>query len=132
MKRFLLTVFALFYLSMASGASVQLHYCMGKLADWSLTNSEETHCGKCGMSKDIDQKQTCCKDEVKKPSLDLGKKVSSSTYVFQAPEKLLPFQVNALHFSSSKTELPQTYFVGLSPSFCSQVPLITRICTYRI
>jgi hypothetical protein len=48
----------------AMGATVHMHYCMGKLVGASLIEQDEDMCGKCGMSTK-DKKKSCCKDEHK-------------------------------------------------------------------
>ena len=65
MKKFITAILAILYISTSTGATVQLHYCMGKLSGWSLTWTE-THpkeCGKCGMEKK--DSKGCCHDENK-------------------------------------------------------------------
>ena len=37
MKKLLITILALVYLTVSSGATVNLHYCMGKLMSWDLS-----------------------------------------------------------------------------------------------
>jgi hypothetical protein len=65
MKRFLVSILAVLYMVTASGATVHLHYCMGKFVDASFVgdNDEEHECSSCGMTKK--QKKGCCKDEHK-------------------------------------------------------------------
>jgi hypothetical protein len=46
------------------GATIHLHYCMGKFVNWSVTHIENDVCEKCGMKEDADKKG-CCKDEHK-------------------------------------------------------------------
>ena len=61
MKKILVSILAVFYLSSSVGTIVHLHYCMDKLINWSLLKSEGDKCNKCGMDKD----GGCCKDEEK-------------------------------------------------------------------
>ena len=54
----------LFIYSLATvGATVHMHYCMDKYVGWSLYQSKNEKCGKCGMQKDASK--GCCKDEHK-------------------------------------------------------------------
>ena len=46
------------------GATVHVHYCMGKIADLSLLHKEEDRCKKCGMKK-AERNKGCCKDDHK-------------------------------------------------------------------
>lgn len=61
MKRFVITVLAIFYLGVSSGATVHFHYCMGQLIEWGLTNDTTENAENCGMSKD--SSEDCCKDK---------------------------------------------------------------------
>ncbi len=51
MKKVLTTILAFVYLSTSMGATIHLHYCMGKLASWGLIDHESKNCTKCGMVK---------------------------------------------------------------------------------
>jgi hypothetical protein len=61
MKKTLVSILAIFYLSSSVGATIHLHYCMDKLINWSLLKGVGDKCDKCGMEKD----GGCCKDEDK-------------------------------------------------------------------
>jgi hypothetical protein len=60
-KRVLIAILAFFYLGLASGIVMNLHYCMGKLSSVEYGYNEHHHCGKCGMEK----KDGCCNTEFK-------------------------------------------------------------------
>ena len=62
MKRIITAIAALLYISTSTGATVHLHYCMGKLADWGLGYNHSKVCDECGMDES-DNKEDCCKDE---------------------------------------------------------------------
>lgn len=73
MKKFIVAILTILYVGSITGAPVQLHYCMGKIADWSLGHSKESEpCGNCGMEKSTSTENGCCKDEHKfiKGSID--------------------------------------------------------------
>ena len=63
MKKFIAVILAILYLGTSTGATVHMHFCMGKLADWGLWNSDSKTCGKCGMDKTDDGDNGCCKDK---------------------------------------------------------------------
>jgi len=66
MKKVLVTILAIIYLGTSTGATIHMHYCMGELADWSLSSSKGSKkCGKCGMEKVANEDNGCCKDEQK-------------------------------------------------------------------
>ncbi|WP_160711874.1 HYC_CC_PP family protein [Chitinophaga solisilvae] len=62
MKRFFAILFAVMYTLLTSGFTVNVHYCMGKLASVKLHSAPEDMCGKCG--KPVKGKE-CCKNEIK-------------------------------------------------------------------
>jgi len=65
MKRIFVTLLSLLYMLSATGATVHIHYCMGKLVSAGLVdNDNNDRCGKCGMVEKS-QKKGCCKDEHK-------------------------------------------------------------------
>lgn len=60
MKKFLVSILAIIYLTVSSGVAMTIHYCMDKVSSVELiTHSDK--CGKCGMKTN----GGCCKDEVK-------------------------------------------------------------------
>lgn len=64
MKRVVLSILAVLYLSASTGTTVDMHYCMGKLVDWTLAHEDSSSCGNCGMEKKGTD-NGCCKDEQK-------------------------------------------------------------------
>ena len=58
MKPVLTTILAILYLASSTGATINIHYCMGKVVSKSIV--QEDKCGKCGMEK----KEGCCEDKV--------------------------------------------------------------------
>lgn len=60
-KRFLVAILALLYLTIASGVVVNLHYCMGDLASIEFGHAADHPCAKCGM----EEKKGCCETESK-------------------------------------------------------------------
>jgi hypothetical protein len=67
MKQFLVSILAIFYLGTSVGATVNLHYCMGRLVNWDLAHKHQQKktCGKCGMQKQQSKKNGCCEDKYK-------------------------------------------------------------------
>ncbi len=88
MKRIIAGILALLYLSTSLGATVHLHFCMGKLLSWGLVNHESNDCGFCGMPKKADgnhcvsAKQGCCKDEQKQIKTGGDQKIFTSELQF--------------------------------------------------
>lgn len=78
MKKFLVAILAILYMGVSTGATLHLHYCMGKLVAWDLGHKESGDCGNCGMKKDPSQNKGCCKDEHKQFKLDNDQKAVES------------------------------------------------------
>ena len=74
MKKILVSILAVFYLTSSVGATIHLHYCMDKFINWSLLNSDGDKCDKCRMKKD----GGCCKDESKLIKNNIDQKIAES------------------------------------------------------
>lgn len=61
MKKIFIFILALLYIAGSTGATVNMHYCMDKLAAWDFGHDKSNTCDKCGMKKG----QGCCRDEHK-------------------------------------------------------------------
>jgi hypothetical protein len=79
MKKFAVVILALLYLTTSTGANLNLHYCMGELADWGLGESKSKTCGFCGMEKGDEKDNGCCKDEQKFIKNDADQKTVESS-----------------------------------------------------
>ena len=60
MKKFLVILLLIVYSASAIGTTINMHYCMNKISDWSFSSKKKDKCAKCGMSNN-----GCCKDEKK-------------------------------------------------------------------
>jgi hypothetical protein len=138
MKKLLATILAVIYLSTSMGATVHLHYCMGKLFSWGLANPDKKNCGHCGMAKSNTDshcmaiKGGCCKDTHTIVKFDKDQKTTELTYKFFT----LSFDV----VSGSLANLPglyvNSYIVGYpttnAPPNPDKVPAFIRNCNFRI
>ena len=98
MKKFITAILAVLYLGTSSGATIHMHYCMGKLADWGLTKSKSDSCPKCGMEKSHKSDNGCCKDEHKFLKDDSAQKL--------AENNLQMLQLFSVAIPATFTELP--------------------------
>ena len=94
MKKFVTTILAIVYLSSSFGATVHLHYCMGKLISWGLTdNNNSKNCTFCNMPKVEGNgnckvsKKGCCNDKHKQVKTEKDQKATASEFQFS---KLFP------------------------------------------
>lgn len=80
MKKFLITILAFVYLAVSSGATINVHYCMGKLKNWDLMNKQGAKCDSCGMDKT--GHQGCCKDQHKTLNIEKDQKITEASFQF--------------------------------------------------
>jgi hypothetical protein len=88
MKRFLAFILLFIYSATTIGATVELHYCMGKLSSWSLswTEAKSKECSKCGMEKTEKSDKGCCHDESKLLKVQDDQKANSlSLEIYKLP-----------------------------------------------
>jgi len=130
MKKVLVTILAFTYLAVSSGATIHLHYCMGKLVGWELTEHQQKHCGNCGMEKKA--RKGCCRDEHKTLQIEKDQKATEVAFQFTAqPPAILtvsyaglpPVYIPVIAMGNAATHAP--------PSL-SGVPVFIRNCNFRI
>jgi hypothetical protein len=87
------------------GATIHLHYCMGKLVDWGLMGNSSSKCSNCGMKKSHNSMaQGCCKDEYKQIKNDKDQKISEGfTHLHKTGIEIAP-----VVFSTHAINLPVT------------------------
>lgn len=128
MKKILVSILAVFYLTSSVGATIHLHYCMDKLINWSLLKGEGDKCGKCGMEKD----GGCCKDEDKFVKNNVDQNIAES-----AVQSMQGLSTAALFAFINSSE---NYFPSLIERYpvCHPPPLISAgeiyilNCVFRI
>ncbi|WP_423147953.1 HYC_CC_PP family protein [Rubrolithibacter danxiaensis] len=131
MKKALVTILAFFYLGISSGATVQLHYCMGKLINWEL--GEKAHnkvCSNCGMKKE--KAENCCKDEVKQVKLDKSHTASEASFLAKVISSI-PIIRSFTSFSfPGLTAIIHDYPVSNAPPRVHAVSNYILHCIFRI
>lgn len=132
MKKFITAILAVLYLGTSSGATIHMHYCMGKLADWGLGHQKSKTCGNCGMEKSDKKDNGCCKDEHKFLKDDSAQKVTEGN--------LQLIQLMATALPSANIHLPELALPSLTeespnsnaPPRTQGVPVYIRNCVFRI
>jgi hypothetical protein len=127
MKKVLATILAFVYLSSSMGATIHLHYCMGKLASWGLIDHESKNCTRCGMLKKIPSSQNlaakmnCCRDEHKQIKTDQDQK--------SFPSEFLTFHqlVPAIDFQDSSIENMKAFSVSIAHPNVNAPPLYLTV-----
>ncbi len=132
MKKFLAAILAVLYFAVTTGATIQMHYCMGKLIGKDLSNYDKKNCSKCGMKKDNGVKSGCCKDEHKFYKFDKDQKITDAAFEFPkpAPERIL---FSAFEFSSMPVSyLTEEFPISNAPPRADGIAIYKRNCVFRI
>ncbi|WP_276484392.1 HYC_CC_PP family protein [Paraflavitalea pollutisoli] len=128
MKKAIIAILAILYVTVASGVVVNVHYCMGKIASVDYGYDNHDKCGKCGMSG---KKKGCCHTEYKLVKLDDEHRLAEAQMAFLAAPALLP---------ATNSEFPeppageQTYLARQyhSPPDTRSNAVYLRNCVFRI
>ena len=132
MRRFLATILACLYLTTTTGATVHLHYCMGRVVDQSLWHSEKEQCGLCGMEKSEQTDSGCCRDEHKQVKVESDHFKSAIAFqVLQFAMVTSPvssLETEAFDFSSKAEKTP----VFLAPDRSCSIAIYKRNSVFRI
>ncbi|MGB4398547.1 MAG: hypothetical protein WBJ10_04185 [Daejeonella sp.] len=129
MKKVFLTILAFFYLGVSSGATVDIHFCMGQLTNWGFSQSESEKCNNCGMEKGISP--DCCKDKQHKLTVKESPKASSTVYQFHTLGLSIPLSVYN-HPGIINSNLREISVLKDSPPPNQSIPAFIRNCTFRI
>lgn len=138
MKKVLVAILAIVYLSTSMGATVHLHYCMGRLVAWGLTGQSGKTCRFCGMQQMgvsgdcVVGMKDCCHEEYKQIKNNHDQKIGQDSLKVT---KMVP--VAAV--------LPREAWTGFlisAPAVCGHyakgpppddgIPVFLRNCTFRI
>ncbi|MFT3824241.1 MAG: hypothetical protein QM731_09985 [Chitinophagaceae bacterium] len=134
MKKLIVAILALLYISTSAGATVHLHYCMGKLVNWSLWHDKDgDNCGKCGMSKSNKLNKGCCKDEHKLVKLEKDQRVRENIQPF-APlmVAVLPPVFSPVQNTTLINSTAVSYPVSHAPPGYNGQQTYLLLCTFRI
>ena len=132
MKRTLLTILAIFYLGVSSGATVHFHYCMGELVSWGLAKQAGKVCDFCGMPKTTAKKKSCCKDVEQQAKVEKSQKASQLIYKFEA---LASAVIQPELYANYKAPIPVKITreaLSNAPPDGQHIPVYLKNCTYRI
>ena len=140
MKKLLVTILALVYLTASVGATVHLHYCMDKLVSWGFAHekSDKNSCPYCGMNKTAGDKHCsqeskgCCKDEQKQIKGEKDQKISENGFDVSklAIQSVThsSLTVDNVNVFTTSIEYPLTH----APPRSKTISLFVRNCVFRI
>jgi hypothetical protein len=130
MKKFLVSILAIFYLGTSVGATVNLHYCMGELVNWDLSVQDTHTCGNCGMEKVKNKKNGCCEDKQHILQVEKDQK-AESRFQTDAPVSVAVIHTYPSFIMPVTTSVTEEYPVSNAPPR-SIVPVRIRYCIFRI
>jgi len=131
MKKIIITLLAVFYLGISSGATVHFHYCMGQLTEWGFGAKEKpAKCGKCGMQS-TDSK-SCCKHENKQPKVDKVQKISDNSVQLKDSATAVLLFSSLFLTTEPVSSLAVRYPVSKAPPGATTTPAFIRNCNFRI
>ena len=96
MKKFVVFILSILYITTSSGATLHMHYCMGKLVELGLWKKQDKECGNCGMTNTAKaSNDDCCKDEHKEVKGEKDQKLVSASvgHVLLSSEALSPSSI---------------------------------------
>ncbi len=132
MKKFIVFILSILYITTSSGATLHMHYCMGKLVELGLWKEEGKECENCGMTKKSKASNDCCKDEDKEVKGEKDQKLvnASVNQILQSGEAL-----NASHAVLPDVYVPSSALENPSsnaPPRSSKVNYYILNCIFRI
>ncbi len=129
MKRFLVTILALVYISTSTGALLHMHYCMGKIVDWGFGHNDSKECSKCGM---VEENNGCCKDELKFVKNDTDQKTAVAGFqLIQLYSAALPVAFIEIPFNDFSTVTEENP-ISHAPPRSSGVAVYIRNCVFLV
>ncbi len=132
MKKVLLAILAVVYISSTTGVSIHMHYCMGELASWGFWKHKSTSCDKCGMNHMEETENGCCKDVHKQVKLDQDhKKQESEWRLVQLLPGVLPVPFKDISFNNSLSVTEENP-LSHSPPRGSDIAVYIRNCVFLI
>lgn len=102
-RKVFLSILLMSFIISSSGLAIELHYCMGRLAEVELPGEEHDRCGLCGMK----DKAGCCHDELKFFKLDDSYKHIQNDISLASPVKMLAE--------------PEDFFFSFATAFTTQL-----------
>ena len=110
MKKYLILILTFTYFASTTGATVYLHYCMGKMVEWNVTGNEKDQCPNCGMDKSKKDDKDCCKDDHKQLKVIAEHNITETAlHGLHLAALALPvsyFDMSGITFSSITEESP--------------------------
>lgn len=131
MKKFVITILAILYLGVSSGATVHFHHCMGELVEWGFSDNSldnDDTCSSCGMKQG--NSELCCKSQKQELKLSESCKAPLNVYLAQTftlvPQTFVELSIEAIT-DVNKQDLNQIFVLR-----SVKTPTFLRNCNFRI
>ncbi len=131
MKKLVITILAIFYLGVSSGATLHFHHCMGELVEWGFSDNsldDSGKCTSCGMEQG--NSVQCCKSE--KQELNLKESCKAPLNIFQVQTFTLEPQTFVNLSIETITNVNQQDLNQLFVPRSVKTPTFLRNCNFRI
>ena len=129
MKKILVSILLISYAFASSGASVDLHYCMGKMIGWDFDYAAKSDCRNCGMQ--TKPAKGCCDNKQINAKIDKEQQAAYNNISFNneltAIVPALSFSNNVAYRSATVTH-PSIH----GPPLISPASLYLFNCNFRI
>ena len=132
MKKFIVSLLALVYLAATAGATVTMHFCMGDLTGWSLSQSTADHCTVCGMKKTATSKNGCCKDEHTKVKLQQEQAASAFNFLCSPATAMVASPVYLPELTEHLLSVSEEYPLANAPPRSSYLPVYLSNRNFRL
>ena len=127
MKKTVALILAFMYLGLTSGLAVNIHYCMGKIADVQLDAYKDTSC-KCGNTK---KPMPCCNHQYEVVKVNDAHQQVTGDMSIKTPEiKLHTFHNLMTLLSAPQSQ--QEVNVAHTPPLLSPPEIYIEHCVFRI
>jgi len=129
MKKILAFILLITYAFASSGASVDLHYCMGKLIGLDFDYSSKRQCGNCKMP--VKDTKGCCNNKQFKAKIDTDQQVTQNNISLNNDFTATTHEYSVLNnilYNSTTIVHPLIH----GPPLISYTPLYLFDCSFRI
>ena len=134
MKKVIVFILAVLYMGSSTGATIHMHYCMGKLVNMGLWHKKGNGCPKCSSKKQTSKgcSKKCCKDAQKTIKLEKDQKTAQSFLKFADPTLVaIPINYHDLR-QVEINSITQEFPVTNAPPRSSKVQTHILHCSFRI
>ena len=129
MKKILVAILLFTYAFAASGASVELHYCMGKLIGWDIDYTSKHECRQCGMR--TKPAKGCCDNKQLQAKVDKEQQAVYYNISFLTEQvAIVPLIPNTDEVLSNATIITNPAIHG--PPLIDHTPIYLSNCNFRI